>query len=82
MIATMVIVPLLIAWAVLPMISLVTFVTLPLAFKLVKMVREKKNMSIEKFAVIDMATAQFHSAFGVLMILAIIVHYFFIASGE
>ena len=42
------------------------------------MVLEKKKMPVEDFVLIDAATAQFHSAFSFLMILAIFVQHFFI----
>ena len=64
----------LIVWAGLPMLSLLTFLSLPLAIKLVKMVRDKEKMSEKQFAMIDAATAQFHLTFGVLMIISLIIH--------
>ncbi len=64
----------LIVWAGLPMLSLLTFLSLPLAIKLVKMVRDKEKMPEKQFAMIDAATAQFHLTFGVLMIISLIIH--------
>ena len=64
----------LIVWAGLPSLSLLTFLSLPLAIKLVKMVRDKEKMPEKEFAMIDAATAQFHLAFGMLMILSLIIH--------
>ena len=64
----------LIVWAGLPSLSLLTLLSLPLAIKLVKMVRDKEKMPEKEFAMIDAATAQFHLAFGMLMILSLIIH--------
>jgi len=64
----------LIVWAGLPSLSLLTLLSLPLAIKLVKMVRDKEKMPEKEFAMIDAATAQFHLTFGMLMILSLIIH--------
>jgi len=64
----------LIVWAGLPWLSLLTLLSLPLAIKLVKMVRDKEKMPEKEFAMIDAATAQFHLTFGMLMILSLIIH--------
>ncbi len=64
----------LIVWAGLPMLSLLTFLSLPLAVKLVRMVRDKEKMPKKQFAMIDAATAQCHLTFGALMIISIIIH--------
>lgn len=64
----------LIVWAGLPSLSLLTFLSLPLAIKLVKMVRDKEKMPEKEFAMIDAATAQFHLTFGMLMILSLIIY--------
>jgi len=64
----------LIVWAGLPWLSLLTFLSLPLAIKLAKMVRDKDKMPEKEFAMIDAATAQFHLTFGMLMIISLIIH--------
>ncbi|MCU0594254.1 MAG: 1,4-dihydroxy-2-naphthoate octaprenyltransferase [Desulfobacterota bacterium] len=51
--------------------ALLVFVSLPLAFKVVHMVRHKERIPAEKFAVIDAATAQVHLAFGLLMVIGL-----------
>jgi 1,4-dihydroxy-2-naphthoate octaprenyltransferase len=66
----------LICVAKLPVLTLVTFLTLPLAIKLVRTVRDKDKIPVEQFVQIDAATAQFHSAFSVLMIVSLLVHHF------
>ncbi len=71
-----VLIPVLILTAKLPWISLITFLSLPVALKLMRMVRDKNKMPLEKFAIIDGATAQLHMMFGVLLIVALLLHYF------
>jgi len=51
--------------------ALLVFVSLPLAFKVVHMVRHKERVAMEKFAMIDAATAQVHLAFGLLMVIGL-----------
>lgn len=63
----------------LPVISLLTFLSLPLALKLVKMVKNKEKLPAQQFAMIDAATAQFHTAFSVLLVLALLVQHFVIS---
>ncbi len=65
----------LIALADLPMTSFIIFLSLPLAIKLVKMVRQKDQDPIQNFAMVDAATAQLHLAFGILTIIALLAHY-------
>ncbi len=64
----------LIVWAGLPMLSLLTFLSFPLAVKLVRMVRDKEKIPKKQFAMIDAATAQCHLTFGALMIISIFIH--------
>ncbi len=64
----------LIIWAGLPMLSLLTFLSFPLAVKLVRMVRDKEKIPKKQFAMIDAATAQCHLTFGALMIISIFIH--------
>ncbi|MBN1996303.1 1,4-dihydroxy-2-naphthoate octaprenyltransferase [candidate division KSB1 bacterium] len=59
-------------------LAFVTFLSLPLAVKLIRMVRNKRNLEPQEFAVIDAATAQFHTAFGVLFLSAILIQHFVI----
>ena len=49
--------------------------SLPLAFKVVNMVRHKENVPVAKFAVIDAATAQLHLVFGLLMVIGLVIRY-------
>ena len=57
-----------------PLFTLLTLLSLPLAIKVVNMVRRKDALPPEKFAMIDAATAQLHLTFGILMILGLLVH--------
>jgi 1,4-dihydroxy-2-naphthoate octaprenyltransferase len=59
----------------LPWISIITFLSFPLALKLVIMVHNKERIPLEQFAMVDAATAQLHSAYGVLLIVALAVYY-------
>ncbi|MCJ7594238.1 MAG: 1,4-dihydroxy-2-naphthoate octaprenyltransferase [Desulfobacterales bacterium] len=68
----------LILFAALPVFSLITLLSLPLAIKLANMVRHKKEVPPEQFAMIDAVTAQLHLAFGLLMIIAFLLHYFIV----
>ena len=56
--------------------TLLVFVSLPLALKVVNMVRNKETVPMEKFAMIDAATAQVHLAFGLLMVIGLALRYF------
>ncbi len=67
---------LLVALAGLPLLSLITLISLPLALKLVKLVREKDKVPEKQFIMIDAATAQLHSAFSVLLIVSLLIQYF------
>ena len=60
----------------LPVISLVVFLSLPLAFRLVKRVRGREEIPQKEFSDIDARTAQLHSLFSVLLIAALLVSYF------
>ena len=62
--------------AALPPFSLITLLSLPMAIKLANMVRRKKEMPVEQFAVIDATTAQLHLFFGLLTIIGLLLHYF------
>jgi 1,4-dihydroxy-2-naphthoate octaprenyltransferase len=64
---------LLVALGRFPLLTLLILLSLPLAIKVVSMVRHKDALSVEKFAVIDAATAQLHLVFGILMILGLFV---------
>jgi 1,4-dihydroxy-2-naphthoate polyprenyltransferase len=65
---------LLIAFAGLSLFSLMVFFSLPLAVKVTRMVRHKDHLPAREFAVIDAATAQLHLAFGLLMVLSMVLH--------
>jgi 1,4-dihydroxy-2-naphthoate polyprenyltransferase len=65
---------LLIAFAGLPLFSLMVFFSLPLAVKVTRMVRHKDHLPAREFAVIDAATAQLHLAFGLLMMISLVLH--------
>jgi len=56
--------------------ALLVFVSLPLAVKVVNMVRHKESVPMERFAMIDAATAQVHLAFGLLMVIGLALRYF------
>jgi 1,4-dihydroxy-2-naphthoate octaprenyltransferase len=66
----------LIVWAGLSVFSLLTLLSLPLAIRLVKRVRNKDKIPAEEFAMIDAATAQFHLVFGILMIVSLLLHFY------
>jgi 1,4-dihydroxy-2-naphthoate polyprenyltransferase len=55
--------------------ALLVFVSLPMALKVVNMVRNKETVPMEKFAMIDAATAQVHLAFGLLMVIGLALRY-------
>jgi 1,4-dihydroxy-2-naphthoate octaprenyltransferase len=55
---------------------LLVFLSLPLALKVVNMVRHKESVPAEKFAMIDAATAQLHLAFGLLTVIGLALRYF------
>ncbi|MBS1238115.1 MAG: 1,4-dihydroxy-2-naphthoate octaprenyltransferase [Deltaproteobacteria bacterium] len=56
-------------------LSLLAFLSLPLAIKVVNMVRHKESVPKERFATIDAATAQVHLAFGLLMVIGLGIRY-------
>ena len=58
--------------------ALLVFVSLPLAIRVVNMVRHKERLPPERFAMVDAATAQVHLAFGVLMVIGLALHLFFV----
>jgi len=59
----------------LPLISLATLLSLPLAIKLVRIVHSKERLPEQQFMMIDAATAQLHSAFGGLFLLSLLAQY-------
>ena len=67
---------LLIAAAGLTWISLITFLSFPLALKLVKTVQHKNMIPEQQFATIDASTAQLHALFGALFIVSLLLEYF------
>lgn len=56
--------------------ALLVFVSLPPAIKVVNMVRRKDRVPTERFAMIDAATAQVHLAFGLLMVIGLVIRFF------
>ena len=58
--------------------ALLVFLSLPLAVKVVNMVRHKERVPKDQFAMIDAATAQVHLAFGLLMVIGLALRYFLI----
>jgi len=69
---------LLILFAGLPLISLVTFISLPLGLKLISTVRDMDKIPLSQFARIDADTAQFHSAFGALLLASLLIQHLLI----
>jgi 1,4-dihydroxy-2-naphthoate polyprenyltransferase len=65
---------LLIAFAGLSLFSLLVFFSLPLAVKVTRMVHLKEQVPTRDFAMIDAATAQLHLAFGMLTVIALVLH--------
>ena len=55
--------------------ALLVLLSLPLAVKVANVVRHKESVSPEKFALIDVATAQVHLAFGLLMVIGLGIRY-------
>ena len=68
---------LLIIFANLPFYTLISLLSLPLAIKLLKMVKNKEETDKKVFALIDMYTSQFHLLYGVLLIAGLFVSYLF-----
>ena len=65
----------LVLFAGLTLISLIVFLSFPLALRAAKMVRHKDDLPGAQFAMIDAATAQVHLAFGLLTVIALVVQY-------
>ncbi len=70
LIGAYILIPILVIFAALPWLSLLTVISLPLALKAIKMVQEKNIMPPEKFAMIDAMTAQLHMVFSLLFIIS------------
>lgn len=62
----------------LPAVSLITLLSLPLALKLIRIVKQKNKVPEQQFVMIDAATAQLHSVFSVLFVISLLVQYYFI----
>jgi len=62
----------------LPVVSLITLLSLPLALKLIRTVKHKNKVPEQQFVMIDAATAQLHSVFSVLFVVSLLVEYYFI----
>lgn len=58
-------------------VALLTFLSLPMAIKLGRLAWNKRKVSKEQFAVIDVQSAQLHLTFGVLFILSFLIQKFF-----
>ena len=56
--------------------ALLVFLSLPLAIRVVNMVRHKESVPPDRFALVDAATAQVHLAFGLLMVVGLALRYF------
>ena len=61
----------------LPKLSLLVFLSIPLAIKVVRKVQGKHEMLAKQFASIDAETAQFHALFAILLILGLVINYFY-----
>ncbi len=62
----------------LPPVSLITMLSLPLALKLIRTVRQKNALPEQQFVMIDAATAQLHSVFSMLFLISLLVQHFVI----
>jgi 1,4-dihydroxy-2-naphthoate octaprenyltransferase len=63
----------------LPPVSMATWLSLPLAVKLARIVGNKTGAPSEQFRMIDAATAQVHLAYSILLIVSLLSHHLFIA---
>jgi 1,4-dihydroxy-2-naphthoate octaprenyltransferase len=63
----------------LPTVSLITLLSLPLALKLIGIVKRKNKVPDQQFIMIDAATAQLHSVFSVLFVVSLLVQYYFMS---
>lgn len=71
----------LILFAGLTVFSMIAFLSFPLALRTAKMVRRKNALPEAQFAMIDAATAQIHLAFGLLVIISLLVHHVVVRTG-
>lgn len=65
----------LVALAGMPPATLVTWFSLPLALRRIQLVRNRATVPPEQFAMIDARTAELHSAFGVLLVVSLLVQH-------
>ncbi|HPH42202.1 MAG TPA: 1,4-dihydroxy-2-naphthoate octaprenyltransferase [Syntrophorhabdaceae bacterium] len=63
----------------LPTVSLITLLSLPLALKLIRIVKHKNKVPDQQFIMIDAATAQLHSVFSVLFVVSLLVQHYFMS---
>ena len=63
----------------LPTVSLITLLSLPLALKLIGIVKHKNKVPDQQFIMIDAATAKLHSVFSVLFVVSLLVQYYFMS---
>ena len=66
---------LLVFFTALPSITLVVLLSLPIAWKRVRMVHNKDEFTIQQFAAVDAMTAQLHMAFSLLFIGSLFIHH-------
>jgi len=59
-------------------IALITFVSLPIAVKLLKMVKNKDYVPKEEFSIIDAKTAQLHTIVGLLLSISFVIQRVFL----
>ena len=63
----------------LPTVSLITLLSLPLALKLIGIVKRKNKVPDQQFIMIEAATAQLHSVFSVLFVVSLLVQHYFMS---
>ncbi len=69
-------IPLMILFAHLSPFALFTFITLPIAFKVIKKAANRDKLDAQTFAIIDVETAQLHMMFGLSMTIGLVVSHF------
>ncbi len=62
-------------------IAFLTFLSLPLALKLVTLAKNKRKVPEKEFAFIDVMTAQLHMSFGVLFIISFVIQKLLFSKG-
>jgi len=64
----------------LTLFALLVFLSFPLAVRTAKIVRQKDDLPVRQFAMIDAFTAQVHLAFGLLTVISLLVQYLVMGS--